>query len=167
MAIQVRPRVGSDLERVVLVLAGVHKVDRYPLNWPEDPLKWLSPPGLLQAWVAEAECDAVVGHVALHRPAGATGAAPPATAEVARLFAASDARGQDIGSRLLGRARRWAIERRYGLVLEIVESQGSVPAIALYERTGWQHVGTSTATWTGPDGAPVRLRHYELSEQAY
>jgi hypothetical protein len=67
-----------------------------------------------------------------------------------------------VGARLLGHARHWATEQRVDLSLEIVEERPSAPAIALYERTGWRHVDTVTASWHGPGGETVRLRRYTL-----
>jgi GNAT superfamily N-acetyltransferase len=147
--VTIRDRRPADLPGCVAVLAEVHRHDRYPLNWPSDPVGWLSPPTVLGAWVAEISAGAVVGHVAVHRPA-----------EVSRLFVAPTARGQHVGAELLGHARRWATAHGIGLTLEIVDESRSAPAIALYERTGWRHVDTVTATWRGPDGRPVRLRRY-------
>ena len=43
-------------------------------------------------------------------------------------------------------------------VLEVVAD--SHPAIALYERSGWQLVGTQPATWANPDGTTPVLRGY-------
>ena len=148
----IRDRQPADLPTCVAVLTEVHRHDRYPLNWPADPGGWLSPAGILRAWVAELPAGAVVGHVALHQATGG--------AEVSRLFVAPTARGHHVGARLLSHARRWAAAHRLDLTLEIVDESRSAPAIALYERTGWRHVDTVTATWSGPDGQPVRLRRY-------
>ena len=177
----IRDRRPADLPGCVAVLAEVHRHDRYPLNWPSDPVGWLSPPGVLHAWVAEMSAGAVVGqgtvvghvagvahvagvghgavvgHVAVHRPEPGTGLG---TAEVSRLFVAPTARGHQVGAELLGQARSWATAHRIALTLEIVDESRSAPAIALYERTGWRHVDTVTATWRDPDGRPVRLRRY-------
>ena len=43
-------------------------------------------------------------------------------------------------------------------VLEVVAD--SHPAIALYERSGWQLAGTQPATWANPDGTTPVLRGY-------
>jgi hypothetical protein len=37
---------------------------------------------------------------------------------------------------------------------------GSEPAIALYERSGWELAGTETATWVTPAGSSPTLRCY-------
>ncbi|MDG4838917.1 GNAT family N-acetyltransferase [Micromonospora sp. WMMD967] len=163
---RIRRRRAADLDGCVAALAEVHRVDRYPVNWPADPRRWLSEPRPDHAWVAVADDAAIVGHVAVHRvvpgPAGASPARP--TAEVARLFVAPGARGSALGSALLDRVRRWANARGTALVLEVTSDNAA--AAALYERTGWRCTGTSTAPWTAPDGSAVSLRHYTLSADA-
>ncbi|TQJ22268.1 ribosomal protein S18 acetylase RimI-like enzyme [Micromonospora sp. A202] len=158
---RIRRRRATDLDGCVAGLAEVHRVDRYPLNWPADPHRWLREPHPARAWVAVDADGAVVGHVAVHRipdPVGGPPARP--TAEVARLFVVPSARGLALGSALLDRARQWASRRGTDLVLEL--AAGGAAAAALYERTGWRRVGTSTAPWTAPDGSPVSLLHYAL-----
>ncbi|MEU7589663.1 GNAT family N-acetyltransferase [Micromonospora sp. NPDC049230] len=174
----IRRRRATDLDGCVAALAEVHRVDAYPLNWPADPHRWLREPHPARAWVAvapdatataeDAEPDAdaeIVGHVSVRRlPSPATG--PPArpTAEVARLFVAPTARGLELGSALLARARQWASVRGIDLVLDV--TCGDAAAAALYERTGWRCTGVSVAQWTAPDGSPVSLRHYALRSDA-
>ncbi|MFE0529285.1 GNAT family N-acetyltransferase [Micromonospora parva] len=158
---RIRRRRATDLDGCVAALAEVHRVDRYPMNWPADPHRWLREPQPARAWVAVDADAAVVGHIAVHRvpdPAGGSLAQP--TAEVARLFVVPKARGLALGSALLDRARRWAATRATDLVLEV--TAGDTAAVALYERAGWRCVGTSTAPWAAPDGGPVSLRHYTL-----
>ncbi|WP_341720800.1 GNAT family N-acetyltransferase [Micromonospora sp. FIMYZ51] len=155
----VRDRDGSDLPACVEMLAEVHRSDSYPLNWPVEPYRWLSPPGLRHAWVAEADDAGLVGHLALHQ-VPATGD-DQERAEVSRLFVAPAFRRHRVGIALLAQARRWATEHRIELILEVVDDRRS-PAVALYERDGWQHTATETADWTAPDGSPVTLRRYAL-----
>jgi GNAT superfamily N-acetyltransferase len=112
-----------------LVLADVHRFDRYPLNWPDDPHRWLSPPNVLRAWIAETAPAAVIGHVAVHQATSAADRAAMTTVEVSRLFIAPTARRHGVAIKLLGHVRQWA-------------------------------------TWTTPDGRPVRLRRYTLSHEA-
>ncbi|MFG1916872.1 GNAT family N-acetyltransferase [Micromonospora sp. NPDC048898] len=169
----IRRRRATDLDGCVAALAEVHRVDGYPLNWPADPHHWLREPHPARAWVAVAadataaeDADAaIVGHVSVHRlPGPSTG--PPArpTAEVTRLFVAPAARGLELGSALLARARQWASARGTDLVLDV--TCGDASAAALYERTGWRCTGVSVAPWTAPDGSPVSLRHYALRSDA-
>ncbi|WP_433319054.1 GNAT family N-acetyltransferase [Micromonospora sp. CA-269861] len=161
----IRRRRATDLDGCVAGLAEVHRVDRYPLNWPADPHRWLREPHPARAWVAVDDDAAIVGHLAVQRvpdPAGGPLARP--TAEVARLFVVPKARGLALGSALLDRARQWANKRETDLVLEL--AAGGAAAAALYERAGWRCVGTSTAAWVAPDGSPVSLRHYTLPHRA-
>jgi GNAT superfamily N-acetyltransferase len=155
--IRIRDRVAGDVPALLPVLDEVHRLDRYPLNRPADPVRWLVPPTAVRGWVAETAGGVVVGHVAVHEPA-----AVPGPLDVSRLLVSPGARGQDLGARLLDRARRWAAAHGRDLALDVVEDARSAPALALYERTGWHHAGTTTAPWTGPDESPVRLRHYLL-----
>ncbi|MDG4781075.1 GNAT family N-acetyltransferase [Micromonospora sp. WMMD961] len=159
---RIRRRHAADLDGCVAALAEVHRVDRYPLNWPADPRRWLRQPRPADAWVA-VDDTSIVGHVAVHRVVPARAGTPPArpTAEVARLFVVPRARGSALGGALLDRVRQWASARRIDLSLEVT-SDGAAAA-ALYERTGWRYAGTSTAPWTAPDGSAVSLRHYVLS----
>ncbi|MEV4388263.1 GNAT family N-acetyltransferase [Micromonospora sp. NPDC049580] len=162
---RVRRRRAADLDGCIAALADVHRVDRYPLNWPADPHRWLREPHPARAWVAVDPAGTIVGHVAVHRlpdPADEPRADP--TAEVARLFVAPAARGLALGSTLLARARHWADARGVRLVLEVVADGAA--AVALYERTGWRYAGSSTASWTAPDGSPVSLRRYTVRSDA-
>ncbi|GAA4263463.1 GNAT family N-acetyltransferase [Dactylosporangium darangshiense] len=163
--VMIRDRQPSDVQPCVDLLADVHRLDGYPLNWPADPHRWLCPPDMLHAWIATTDSAAVVGHVAVHAAPGPSGDHGPArpSAEVGRLFVAPAFRRDHVATRLLQNARRWAADYRTDLTLEVVASQRSA-AIALYERTGWQHLHTTTANWTTPDGGPVMLRRYTLHQ---
>ncbi|MEO3770353.1 GNAT family N-acetyltransferase [Micromonospora sp. B9E7] len=158
---RIRRRRAADLDGCVAALAKVHRIDRYPLNWPADPRRWLREPRQADAWVAVDDDAAIVGHVSVQVPSRADAPLARPTAEVARLFVVPRARGLALGGALLGRVRQWARERGTDLSLEVT-SEGAAAA-ALYERTGWRHVGTSIAPWTAPDGSAVSLRHYALS----
>ena len=149
----IRDRDSDDLQPCIELLAEVHGHDRYPLHWPTDPYRWLSPRDLLHAWVATAAGATVVGHLAVRGSAG--------SAEVCRLFVAPAFRRDRVATRLLEQVRRWAADRGIDLMLEVVDTERS-PAVALYERTGWQHTDTETAKWTDPDGGPVTLLRYTL-----
>ncbi|WP_309232109.1 GNAT family N-acetyltransferase [Micromonospora tarensis] len=143
------------------MLAEVHRLDGYPMNWPVDPHRWLCDPRPARAWVAVDADRTIVGHIAVHRAAApAEGQFARPTAEVARLFVSPAARGMALGGALLARARRWANERATDLVLEV--AVGDTAAVALYERTGWRCTGTRTAPWTAPDGGSVSLRHFTV-----
>ncbi|MEV6842521.1 GNAT family N-acetyltransferase [Actinoplanes sp. NPDC051411] len=151
MDVSIRPRTPADLDACVAALREVHEADGYPTNWPADPAAWLTPPELAAAWVASLDDVPLAGHALLvNRPSGEL--------ELARLFVPPAARRRAVASALLAAA---ASVRR-PLVLEVVDD-GRSSAIALYEAAGWRHTHSTTAAWTTPAGAPVRLRHYELS----
>jgi GNAT superfamily N-acetyltransferase len=162
---RIRRRRATDLDGCVAALAEVHRVDRYPMNWPADPHRWLREPHPVRAWVAVDADAVIVGHVAVHRITDQVDGPPGRpTAEVARLFVVPKARGLALGRALLDRAREWADKRATDLVLELAGD--GTAASALYERAGWRCVGTKTAPWTAPGGSPVSLRHYTLRHRA-
>lgn len=161
--IPIRPRRAPDLPVCVAALAQVHVADGYPTNWPERPADWLGGGSLVGAWVAELD-GCVVGHVALCRSAaddvaptmwsGREGVAVEETAVVSRLFVAPGARGHGIGAGLLARVVAEAGELGVHPVLDVVESDTS--ATALYERTGWQFLGTGRQRWSPRQTVTVR-----------
>ena len=150
---ELRERSEDDLEECVSVLRLVHEVDRYPVVWPKDAARWLSPGSSVRAWVAVTRTEELVGHVLLCATQDAD------TLEVSRLFVSPRARGAGLGAALLDRARAWAEQQGRRLELEVVADERS-HAIALYEREGWRRTGTVTAEWTAPDGGCVVLHRY-------
>lgn len=158
----VRTRHATDLDECVEALRAVHNADAYPLNWPADPHGWLTPPRLLQAWIAEGPRGTVAGHVAVQRLSNtANSQAPARHAELSRLYVTPAARRHSVASRLVRQARSWAADQGYELTLNVTDEHRPA-AVAFYEATGWQHRHTTDADWTGPDGSPVKLRHYIL-----
>jgi len=143
----IRPRRDDDLDRCVEALRLVHDSDAYPLNWPHDPRAWLAPADA--AWVAEAADGTIAGHVAVREN------------ELCRLFVVpGEHRGTAVSRSLVDQAKAWAAERGSVLTLNVVDEKRSA-AIAFYEATGWHFTHFSDADWSGPDGRPVRLRHYK------
>ncbi|MFJ4775355.1 GNAT family N-acetyltransferase [Streptomyces sp. NPDC088762] len=159
---RIRRRKHTDLEACAGVLAEVHAADGYPLNWPDRPTEWLSPPGLLTAWVAE-RAGRVAGHIGLSCN-GTSDAAPavwsrhtgvPAetTAVISRLFVSPTARGHGIGARLLTHAARAAHALSLHPVLDVAASDKT--ATALYDRLGWTHLATVNQQWSPTQTVPV------------
>jgi GNAT superfamily N-acetyltransferase len=151
----IRERRPSDLDACVGVLRLTHEADSYPLNWPADPRRWLTPPRLLNAWVAEHPPGVIVGHVALDGAAGSG-------AELSRLFVSPAARRRSVARLLADHALAWASERRLRVTLNVVDERRSA-AVAFYEAAGWRYTHSSVADWVGPHGENVTLRHYTWS----
>jgi GNAT superfamily N-acetyltransferase len=160
MPTQIRDRHAADLHGCVDALTAVYQTSGYPTNWPEVPVRWLIPTGMLKAWVAVAGRTTVLGHVLVREgPVDRTTGRPDVrTAEVARLFVTPQARGQGVAARLLRQASDWAISHSHNLVLEVADHLQ--PAIALYEANGWHRIDTLVADWTTPAGAPVTIHRY-------
>jgi GNAT superfamily N-acetyltransferase len=149
----IRHRRSEDLDACLALLRRVHERDRYPVRWPADPAAFLTPADELVAWVA-TRGDTLVGHVML--AATPEGVAQTAATSGVRavvllrlLFVAPEVRGQDLGARLLDIATAEAAARRRRAVLEVLSLNQD--AIAVYERTGWTAIGTTSPDWA-PEG---------------
>jgi GNAT superfamily N-acetyltransferase len=162
-AVTIRERTPADLPAAVAALREVHEADRYPTAWPADPAGWLTPPGLLRAWVAEVD-EAVVAGVAavdgvtddgLARAVGVPGAE---LVLVSRLHVAPGGRGHGLARQLVGAVVAYAdtLGRRTGL--DVMEA--STAAIALYESLGWSYHGSEVAAWRTQDGNHPTIRYY-------
>lgn len=161
-----RPRHAADLPRLAALLAEVHERDGYPMRWPAHPAEFLTPPGLLAAWVvatAEEPAGEPVGHVALSAPAppaaapwtAALGLPAERLAVVGRLFVAPGARRAGAGRRLLDVAvARAAAEGRLA-VLDVLTSHEA--AHRMYLRAGWREVGRHQFDWAPPGVAAVLM----------
>lgn len=149
----IRLRRDADLASCARLLRAVHLSDRYPDRWPEDPVAWITPTGMLAAWVAE-QGGRVVGHVNLraHLPehgaaiwSQAAGLPPERLACVGRLFTAPDVRNGGVGGALLDAACARARAEGRHPVLDVMDT--GLEAIAMYERRGWRRAGS--AVWRG------------------
>ncbi|MFC8521088.1 GNAT family N-acetyltransferase [Streptomyces sp. NPDC057257] len=146
----IRPRNDKDLPEASKALVEVHAVDGYPVEGVENPQAWLTPAGMLQAWVAEKDSE-IVGHVTVSRPQGEVAVslylhqshvAESQVAVLARLFVHPKARKDSLGRRLVQAATEYAKERNLRLVLDVMVKDAA--AIRLYERLGWQSLGKAT-----------------------
>jgi GNAT superfamily N-acetyltransferase len=159
----VRPREPDDLDGCVAVLRRVHETSGYPSGWPRDPGRWLTPAGQVAAWVAEDD-GRLAGHIGLVQGVRtlcllqATGRDPGELGGVVRLFVDPRAARKGLARALLQTAAAGAWARGLQPVLDVVA--GSEPAIALYERSGWELAGTEKATWVTPAGVVPTLRCY-------
>ncbi|MFI6153874.1 GNAT family N-acetyltransferase [Kitasatospora sp. NPDC051170] len=161
----VRGRRPGDLADCVRVLGDVHAADRYPADWPDHPASWLTPDGLLAAWVAEAD-GRIAGHIGLSRscPGDAapalwshrTGGRPELTAVIARFYVAPTARGHHLGAQLLTHAVAHARTLGLHAVLDVLPTDTA--AIALYRHQGWTLLGTTPQHW--PSGRTVEVHSF-------
>ncbi|MGK8523415.1 N-acetyltransferase family protein [Nocardia asteroides] len=162
MTVIIRPRTGTDLAACVAALRHVHDVDRYPGVWPSNPERWLSPPKLIAAAVAERD-ERITGHIGLGvsdgTPDPVRDAAGGATVvSVIRLFVVPGARRTGVGSRLLAAAVGSADSSGKRAVLTV--EAGSAAAIAMYERSGWRRVHSGPGGWYTADGQEARVHYY-------
>jgi ribosomal protein S18 acetylase RimI-like enzyme len=134
----IRERRDADLPVCVEILGAVHEQAGYPINWPADPARWLTPQDALGIWVA-VDSDRVVGHVVL------TAAGPGA--EVERLFVDPEATGRGLGRQLLQHCVTAAAALDRDLSLEVVDNRGA--AVRLYRRAGWLETGRTPIDWGG------------------
>jgi GNAT superfamily N-acetyltransferase len=150
----------------VAALRLVHEADGYPSSWPLDPQAWLTPHGLIAAWIALIGAT-VIGHVALgaidpeadSHLSKAAGRPAGELSEIKRLFVVPSARRSGVALALLDGAARHALALRLHPILETTADRAS--AIRLYERNGWRRIGTSVATWTRASGERPTLHQYE------
>jgi ribosomal protein S18 acetylase RimI-like enzyme len=160
----VRLRQTADLPACVEALAEVHREDDYPTHWPSDPVSWLTPPGLLAAWVV-ADSVGIQAHLALvagvkdDRLNEAARRPADEIATITRLFVRPAARGNRLGERLLRTAGTYAADHDLALALDVVD-EGRSAAIGLYERLGWHLVARRPAAWLMPSGDRPQLRIY-------
>jgi ribosomal protein S18 acetylase RimI-like enzyme len=147
----IRPRQDSDLEQTGQALVAVHSTDGYPVEGVADPVAWLKPTGLLNAWVAELDGE-IVGHVAVSEPQPGDDAVrlwmeqaddkADDIAVLGRLFVKRSARGRSIGEQLARAAVMEMATQKKRMVLDVMEKDQD--AIRLYERLGLKKIGVAT-----------------------
>lgn len=147
--IVIRERTPADLPAAGAALVAVHSTDGYPVEGVADPEAWLTSPSQINAWVAEVD-GRIVGHVAIGHPQAGDAAAltwqantegDSDVAVLGRLFVLADARGSALGERLMAAAIEDAAHHGQRLVLDVMAKDAA--AIKLYERTGWQRIGST------------------------
>ncbi|KAI1876728.1 uncharacterized protein JN550_000800 [Neoarthrinium moseri] len=146
----IRPRQASDIPALVEALQDVYNSDGYPVEGTSTALTFLSPPGLLEAWVAVQE-GVVVGHIVVI--AGEKGNQAPVqawtefgeggkveqTVVVARFFVRELARGTGLGRGLVDATCAWAKENDMRIVMNVLSH--NVGAMKLYEKAGFRIIG--------------------------
>lgn len=161
----VRARAAADLPALVAVLEAQRPASGYPVRWPLPfPVEqFIVRTTELAAWVA-VDGDQLAGHVALTDVDGGweadgwsagTGLPSSALAAVAVLFVDPGATGRGVGSLLLTTAVEHARALGRTPVLDVVSE--STRAVALYERHGWQVVGSARPPWLPADREPLLL----------
>lgn len=150
MPVNVRPRTAEHTDETGDLLVAVHERDGYPVEGVADPEPWLSPPGLMCAWIGELD-GAVVGHALVttakpddhavglwtersHEPAAKI-------VVLGRLFVGPAGRGYGVGEQLTRAAMDFAGAKDLRLVLDVMEKDRA--AIRLYERLGWKNIGSA------------------------
>jgi GNAT superfamily N-acetyltransferase len=157
--VNVRDRTEKDLSPLEGLAVIVYQTDGYPIYMPTDLRGFLVSQDAHGAWVAMQD-DHLIGHVALHRGSWegvmelgrrATGLGEEDLAVVARLLVSPTARRRGVGRTLL----RVAVAKAHlsGLqpILDVAATYQS--AILLYEREGWERLGT--VPFPMPDGTTV------------
>ena len=147
--ILIRQRLDSDLPQAAEGLVRVHAKDGYPVEGVSQPKKWLTPDGMINAWVA-VKSGIVVGHVAVNRPADEwavslwierSGDSISRVAVLARLFVVPEARNLAAGESLMHAAVDYARSEGIRLVLDVLAKDAA--AIRLYTRLGWENIGSA------------------------
>ena len=147
--VEVRDRRPGDLDAVAAAMVEVNRVDGAPVEDVDDPRGRLDPPGLLHAWVGTLDA-AVVGHalVTTAQPDAAAvdawveqGGDRATTVVGGRLFVAPAGRGHGLGRKLARAVTDWAAHHALDLVADVVATDTA--SIAIYERLGWQRIGST------------------------
>ncbi|MFJ1879913.1 GNAT family N-acetyltransferase [Streptomyces sp. NPDC088137] len=159
----IRPLEDADIPGAAAALMEVHATDGYPVEGVERPEVWITPPGVVKAWVAHR--GSVVGHVAIMKAEGEeavtlwqrrSGEAKTRIGVLARLFVVRSARKHAVGERLMRAAMDYAEENGLRLVLDVMEKDES--AIRLYERLGWHFIDGATHYYG--DGQQIPAKCY-------
>lgn len=145
----IRPRLDSDIPQTAAGLVRVHARDGYPVEGVSQPAAWLTPHGLINAWVA-VKSEIIIGHVAITRPTDEwavllwieqSGEDTGRVAVLARLFVVPEARSMAVGEGLMRAAVDYAHSQGIRLVLDVLAKDTA--AIRLYTRLGWKNIGSA------------------------
>lgn len=150
MPTEIRPRTPADIDECARLLVTVHARDGYPVEGVADPESWLSPAGLIRAWVGELS-GSIVGHALITTPMPGdddaadlwmeqSGEPASRVAVAGRLFVGPSARNHGMGEELARAAMEYATDYGRRVVFDVMEKDRS--AIRLYERLGCTNIGS-------------------------
>ncbi|ETS83116.1 hypothetical protein PFICI_04992 [Pestalotiopsis fici W106-1] len=149
--IEFRRRSKDDLPALVEALEDVYSTDGYPIEGTATAVSFLSPPGLVAAWVA-VHRGLVVGQIAVvaggqghHAAVRAwvdsvgSGGDAGATVVAARFFIRKYARGFGLGRALVEKTCQWAKDNGKRIVINVLAKDQD--AMKLYEKLGFRRFG--------------------------
>lgn len=157
----VRPIEDADVPGAAAALVEVHATDGYPVEGVDHPEAWITPPGVVKAWVADR--GGVLGHIAIMKAQGEkavalwqkqSGEDEARIGVLARLFVLRSARKHAVGESLMRAAMKYAEGNSLRLVLDVMEKDTS--AIRLYERLGWHFIGEATHRYGADQQIPAK-----------
>ncbi|KAI0132952.1 acyl-CoA N-acyltransferase [Xylariales sp. AK1849] len=148
---EIRPRLPSDIPPLIEALKDVYRTDGYPVEGTSTAAVFLSPPGLVEAWVA-LHAGVVVGQVAVIAGVHGDQAAVRAWVDIeggggdvehtvvaARFFIRRSARGMGLGRGLVERTCDWAKQNGMRIVMNVLDKDQD--AMRLYEKARFSKVG--------------------------
>ncbi|WP_420174268.1 GNAT family N-acetyltransferase [Luteococcus sp. OSA5] len=166
MTVVIRPRVEEDIQALADVLVRVHAQDGYPVEGVADPVAWLCSDRMLSSWVAELDGE-VVGQVMLAEPGDGdaatkieeqrSGLSGEEISVLGRLFVDPSARGKRIAGNLINAAVDYSEAVGRIPVLDVMAKDRA--AIALYERMGWEKIGTFEHVFRGGSVPALAYRY--------
>lgn len=149
--IQIRPRLEDDLPAMVEALEDVYSTDGYPIEGTAAAASFLTPAGLVAAWVAVrggiavGQIAVVSGEQGRHDAVRAwvelpgSGGRAESTVVAARFFVRKHARGCGLGRALIEKTCQWARENGMTIVMNVLAKDQD--AMKLYEKIGFRRFG--------------------------
>lgn len=146
--IEIRPRSEDDIPALVEALEDVYSTDGYPIEGTAAAASFLTPAGLVEAWVA-VRGGVAVGQIAVvaggHDAVRAwvdlpgSGGRAETTVVAARFFVRKHARGYGLGRALIEKTCLWARQNGMRIVMNVLAKDQD--AMRLYEKIGFRRFG--------------------------
>lgn len=146
--IEIRPRSEDDIPALVEALEDVYSTDGYPIEGTAAAASFLTPAGLVEAWVA-VRGGIAVGQIAVgagdHDAVRAwvelpgSGGHAESTVVAARFFVRKHARGCGLGRALIEKTCLWARQNGMRIVMNVLAKDQD--AMRLYEKIGFRRFG--------------------------